>query len=179
MLTLGGSLARKGQFFFNQTFRMSYWYIVEQFRALRSGLGGILKNHIFSCGPPTNSSNSMPTNSQPVSLFWDFLFYVTFKIYLGKFYTVRKLSSSSFCRYSSMRLDVFEGVIMLFMIGWFQPILYCKRTDNNFMVPRAPKILIQVRITKTSISLENSHFPKISVSACRAQRDGSNGIWVV
>jgi hypothetical protein len=48
----------------------------------------------------------------------------------------------------------------------------------TLMVPRAPKILNQVRITKTSISLENSHFPKISVSACRARRDGSNGIWV-
>ena len=50
----GGFIGKEGSIFFNKTFRMSYWYIVEQFRALRSGLGGILKNHIFSCGPPTN-----------------------------------------------------------------------------------------------------------------------------
>jgi hypothetical protein len=50
--------------------------------------------------------------------------YVTVKIYLGKLYTVRKLSSSSFCRYNYIwDWTIFKGVIMFFMIGWFQPIL--------------------------------------------------------
>ena len=54
----GGFIGKEGSIFFNQTFRMSYWYIVEQFRALRSGLGGMLKNHIFSCGPPTQNCDT-------------------------------------------------------------------------------------------------------------------------
>jgi hypothetical protein len=32
--------------------RKSYWHIEERFETLRSGLGGILKNHNFSTGPP-------------------------------------------------------------------------------------------------------------------------------
>ncbi len=37
--------------FFNETFRKSYWYLLEQIRILKYGVGAIWKKHIFSTGP--------------------------------------------------------------------------------------------------------------------------------
>ncbi len=42
-------------FFFNKTFRISYWHLIEQLWTLRRGIGAIWKNNVFSTGPPTKS----------------------------------------------------------------------------------------------------------------------------
>ncbi len=47
MWTLVAPQVRKWSFFFNQTFRISYWYLVEQIETLRGGVGAIWKKHIF------------------------------------------------------------------------------------------------------------------------------------
>jgi hypothetical protein len=52
MWTLAAPQIRKWSFFFNQTFRISYWHLVEQIETLRGGIGAIWKKHIFSTGPP-------------------------------------------------------------------------------------------------------------------------------
>ncbi len=41
-------MGRFWSIFFNETFRISYWHQVEQIKILRSGIGAISKNHIFS-----------------------------------------------------------------------------------------------------------------------------------
>jgi hypothetical protein len=38
---LAAPQVRKWSFFFNQTFRISYWHLVEQIETLRSGVGAI------------------------------------------------------------------------------------------------------------------------------------------
>ncbi len=53
MWTLAAPQVRKWSFFFNQTFRISYWHLLEQIETLRGGIGAIWKKHIFYSGPPT------------------------------------------------------------------------------------------------------------------------------
>ena len=44
-----------GQFFW--TFSISCWYLLEQIRILKWGVGAIWKNHIFFTGHPTHTSS--------------------------------------------------------------------------------------------------------------------------
>jgi len=39
--------------FYNETFSISYWYLLEQIRKLKWGVGAIIKNHMFPTWPPT------------------------------------------------------------------------------------------------------------------------------
>ncbi len=53
-----------------------------------------------------------------------------------------------------------------------------KVASKFLLVPRTPNLLNQVQNTKTSIAMKNDLSQKKTISVCRAQRDGSNGIWV-
>ncbi len=40
-VNFGGTTGKEVVFFFNQTFRISYWHLVEQIETLRGGIGAI------------------------------------------------------------------------------------------------------------------------------------------
>jgi len=46
-------------------FRKSYWYLLEQIRILKYGVGAIWKNHIVSTGPPTTAAAADKADNAP------------------------------------------------------------------------------------------------------------------